>query len=115
LEIAEHSRASAKTTAQAALASVGLSHREHHWPHQLSGGEQQRVAIARASSRNPALIFADEPTGNLDPKTGDHIMDVLLALSDTHHTALIVVTHDATIAQRCQRQLTLREGSLAES
>jgi putative ABC transport system ATP-binding protein len=112
LEIAGHDRKSAETTAKQALHSVGLAHRENHWPHQLSGGEQQRVAIARASSRVPDLIFADEPTGNLDPKTGAHIMDVLLQLSDTQNTALIVVTHDASIAQRCQRQLQLTEGKL---
>lgn len=112
LEIAGHDRQSAKNTAQAALASVGLAARENHWPHQLSGGEQQRVAIARASSRAPALIFADEPTGNLDPHTGTQIMDVLLSLSETQNTALIVVTHDASIAARCQRQLALVDGRL---
>lgn len=114
LEIAGHDRKSAKTTAQSALASVGLRDREQHWPHQLSGGEQQRVAIARASSRAPELIFADEPTGNLDPNTGSQIMDVLLSLSETQNTALIVVTHDASIAARCQRQLKLIDGALVD-
>lgn len=114
LEIAGLDRHTANTTAKQALASVGLSAREQHWPHQLSGGEQQRVAIARASSRAPKLIFADEPTGNLDPNTGNQIMEVLLRLSETHNTALIVVTHDASIAARCQRQLQLINGTLIE-
>jgi putative ABC transport system ATP-binding protein len=98
--------------ARAALASVGLDQRLNHYPHQLSGGEQQRVAIARAFAGGPKILFADEPTGNLDTATGAHIIELLFELNAKGGTTLVLVTHDAALAQRCARVLTLREGVL---
>jgi len=95
------------------LAAVGLSDRLHHLPDELSGGEQQRVAIARALTNNPDIIFADEPTGNLDSKTGDAIMDLLLGLARERKKTLVVVTHDQQIAQRGDRLLRIVDGLLA--
>ncbi len=92
------------------LAKVGLSSRLKHLPKQLSGGEQQRVAIARAFVTQPKLLFADEPTGNLDGKTGQKISDLLFELNDTQDTTLVLVTHDPTFANRCQQQITLEQG-----
>ena len=94
------------------LAKVGLQHRLHHLPRQLSGGEQQRVAIARAFVCRPAILFADEPTGNLDKKTGKMVMDLLFELNETEGSTLILVTHDEALAARCQRRLLLDEGSM---
>jgi len=94
------------------LASVGLADRMHHLPAELSGGEQQRVAIARALTNNPDIIFADEPTGNLDSKTGDAIMDLLLNLARDRKKTLLVVTHDARLATRGDRQLHIKDGVL---
>jgi putative ABC transport system ATP-binding protein len=94
------------------LAQVGLSQRLHHTPKQLSGGEQQRVAIARAFASQPAVLFADEPTGNLDAKTGAQIIDLLFELNRQHHTTLVLVTHDVKLAERCERQLVMEDGSL---
>jgi len=98
--------------AKAALEQVGLGQRMQHLPSELSGGEQQRVAIARAVINNPSVIFADEPTGNLDSKTGDGIMDLLLALAREKKKTLIVVTHDAVLAGRGDRRLEIQDGLL---
>ncbi|AEG31834.1 ABC transporter ATP-binding protein [Thiomicrospira cyclica] len=101
-----------KQRAEAALESVGLSHRLHHRPQSLSGGEQQRVAIARALVTQPKILFADEPTGNLDETTANQVQDLLFQLQD--HTTLILVTHDVDYAARCQRQVRLEHGQLIE-
>ncbi|MGE5209394.1 MAG: ABC transporter ATP-binding protein [Alphaproteobacteria bacterium] len=105
-------RRSRRDEAEASLASVGLADRLHHLPAELSGGEQQRVAIARALTNNPDIIFADEPTGNLDSKTGDSIMDLLLQLARDRNKTLLVVTHDARLATRGDRQLHIKDGVL---
>jgi putative ABC transport system ATP-binding protein len=103
-------RSDARSRAREALDAVGLSPRRRHYPAQLSGGEQQRVAIARAFVHEPRVLFADEPTGNLDQRTGHHVCDLLFALNRDHHTTLVLVTHDATLAARCQRGIELDEG-----
>lgn len=94
------------------LAEVGLAHRLNHYPQQLSGGEQQRVAIARAIAPRPALIFADEPTGNLDAATGKAIIDMLLARRAQTQATLVVITHDPELAARCTRIVTLADGRI---
>lgn len=99
-------------TAETWLAKVGLSHRAHHDPTQLSGGEQQRVAIARAFAISPAVLFADEPTGNLDKQTGKTIIDLLFELNQAHQTTLVIVTHDDDLAKRCQSHWPLVDGQL---
>lgn len=98
--------------AQAALEAVGLGDRLHHRPNELSGGEQQRVAIARALINNPTMVMADEPTGNLDTKSGDEIMELLLELNQEYGTTLIIVTHDKDIAERAQRIVRIRDGQV---
>jgi len=98
--------------AEQSLTAVGLADRMHHLPAELSGGEQQRVAIARALTNDPDIIFADEPTGNLDSKTGDAIMDLLLNLARDGKKTLLVVTHDNRLATRGDRQLHIKDGVL---
>lgn len=98
--------------AAAELNSVGLGHRLTHYPAQLSGGEQQRVAIARATVSRPQLIFADEPTGNLDAATGGQIIDLLFARRAETNATLIIITHDEHLAARCQRVVTLADGRI---
>ncbi|MBK1700070.1 ABC transporter ATP-binding protein [Thiococcus pfennigii] len=110
LELGGH--ADAQAVAADALARVGLAARAGHFPRQLSGGEQQRVAIARAFAPAPAILFADEPTGNLDPATGGQVIDLLLALRGDSGAALVLVTHDAALAERCDRRLAMRDGRL---
>jgi putative ABC transport system ATP-binding protein len=97
-----------------AAEQLGLGKRLHHLPAQLSGGEQQRVALARAFNGRPAILFADEPTGNLDRQTGDKIADLLFSLNREHGTTLILVTHDPLLAARCDRRLRLVDGQLRE-
>ena len=98
--------------AASALDRVGLGERKHHMPAELSGGEQQRVAIARAIINNPSIIFADEPTGNLDSKTGEAIIDLLLSLVRENQKTLVVVTHDARLADRGDRKVEIEDGLL---
>jgi predicted ABC-type transport system involved in lysophospholipase L1 biosynthesis ATPase subunit len=105
-------RRATRDKAAESLAAVGLAERVHHLPAELSGGEQQRVAIARALTNDPDIIFADEPTGNLDSKTGDAIMDLLLGLARDRKKTLLVVTHDARLATRGDRQLHIKDGVL---
>ncbi len=105
----------ARSRAREALEAVGLSARRRHYPAQLSGGEQQRVAIARAFVHGPRVLFADEPTGNLDQRTGHHICDLLFALNRDHRTTLVLVTHDAGLAARCDRRIELEEGRVAST
>jgi putative ABC transport system ATP-binding protein len=100
----------AQATARELLQEVGLSHRMDHFPAQLSGGEQQRVAIARALSRRPKLILADEPTGNLDRRTGGHIVDLLFGLQRRREATLILVTHDEKLAGACDRTIRMADG-----
>ena len=107
-------RRDADALARTALQQVGLAERLQHYPHQLSGGEQQRVAIARAFAGQPKILFADEPTGNLDTATGARIIDLLFELNQAQGATLVLVTHDAALASRCSRVLTLRQGVLNE-
>ncbi|MDF2118199.1 ABC transporter ATP-binding protein [Roseiarcaceae bacterium H3SJ34-1] len=104
--------ADAETRAAQELRNVGLGERLSHYPAQLSGGEQQRVALARALAPNPAILVADEPTGNLDETTGATIMDLLFALKRERGSTLVLVTHDLVLAARCDRQIRLRSGNL---
>jgi putative ABC transport system ATP-binding protein len=108
MEIAK--RRDAGSRANALLDEVGLTGRGHHYPSQLSGGEQQRVAIARALANDPAILLADEPTGNLDSANGRHVMDLLLAVNHARRTTLVLVTHDAALASLAEAQLALRDG-----
>jgi putative ABC transport system ATP-binding protein len=110
LELAGDTDAFAK--AEAALADVGLGHRLTHYPAQLSGGEQQRVALARACAPRPAILLADEPTGNLDSTNGAAIMDLLFAMRDQYGATLVLVTHDPKLAARCDRAIALADGRI---
>jgi predicted ABC-type transport system involved in lysophospholipase L1 biosynthesis ATPase subunit len=103
-----------QTRAAELLQHVGLANRTHHLPSELSGGEQQRVAIARALVNRPTMLFADEPTGNLDSKTGGEIIDLLLGLAKQNNTTLLAVTHDTNLASRGDRVLHIRDGALEE-
>ncbi|UAB77590.1 ABC transporter ATP-binding protein [Erythrobacter sp. SCSIO 43205] len=100
----------ASPRAREELTAVGLGHRTDHYPTQLSGGEQQRVAIARAIAPRPTLIFADEPTGNLDASTGEEIVDLLFARRAETGATLLIITHDASLAEKCERVLTMADG-----
>jgi putative ABC transport system ATP-binding protein len=104
--------ADARNAAREIIAKVGLQERWSHYPAQLSGGEKQRVAIARAFASQPAVLFADEPTGNLDSRTGANIMELMFALNQNSSTTLVLVTHDQTLAERCDRILSLDIGKL---
>ena len=103
---------SAREQATELLQRVGMSHRLHHYPATLSGGEQQRVAIARAFATNPPILFADEPTGNLDTDTGEKIINLLFELNRELNTTLILVTHDEKLSRQCEVEYRLRDGSL---
>jgi putative ABC transport system ATP-binding protein len=107
-------RADAFERAGAVLEQVGLGHRTGHFPGQLSGGEQQRVALARAFAGEPALLLADEPTGNLDSETGARVIDLLFDLQRDRGTTLLLITHDPAVAGRCRRKVQLRDGRLAD-
>lgn len=100
--------------AKTSLEEVGLGHRIHHYPNQLSGGEQQRVAIARAFALEPKVLFADEPTGNLDEKTGNQVINLLINLNKKHKTTLICVTHDSALSKICQKVYHLSEGKFRD-
>lgn len=104
----------AQTLARDYLERVGLGERLTHYPRQMSGGEQQRVAIARAFATRPSILFADEPTGNLDSATGNHIVDLLFELNREEGSTLVLVTHDEQLAARCDRRLQLDAGALVE-
>lgn len=104
----------ARRKAQVLLEKVGLSHRLTHYPNQLSGGEQQRVAIARAFASNPKILFADEPTGNLDEENGKLVIKLLFDLNQSQGTTLVMVTHDNDLAMMCDRQLVMSAGQLTE-
>lgn len=104
--------ADARKKAQELIDQVGLSHRSNHLPSELSGGESQRVAIARALAIRPAILFADEPSGNLDEETGTKVMDLLFNLVEETKTTLVLVTHDIDLARRCSRIVHLEHGSL---
>lgn len=102
----------ARDVAKEALASVGLAERMHHYPSQLSGGEQQRVAIARACVTKPKLLLADEPTGNLDKDTGEQIIQLLTTLNRAQGTSLVIITHDMNVARHCSKIIRLEDGKI---
>ena len=107
--------ADARTRAQRLLEEVGLTGRSHHYPSQLSGGEQQRVALARALANDPPIVLADEPTGNLDSANGRHIMDLLREIHDKRGTTVVLVTHDRELADMADARLVLRDGRVVEN
>lgn len=113
LELAGVSAAFEK--AEAMLEEVGLGHRLTHYPAQMSGGEQQRTALARALVANPPVLFADEPTGNLDQNTGRQIMDLILRLAEERKTTVLLITHDRTLADRCGRVETMQDGQFVSA
>lgn len=104
-----------ESMAQSLLTELGLGERLQHYPDQLSGGEQQRVALARAFVTRPKLLFADEPTGNLDPENGRKIVDSMFAMRQSQGASLVLVTHDMTLAERCDRTLVMRDGKVSNS
>jgi putative ABC transport system ATP-binding protein len=106
-------RADAFARAGEALANVGLSGRHHHLPGELSGGEQQRVALARALAAEPKILFADEPTGNLDAETGKQIVELIFSLHRRMGTTLVLITHDTSLAARCERTVIINDGRIA--
>ena len=110
LEIA--GRRDARERARRLLEDVELTERAHHYPSQLSGGEQQRVAVARAFANEPSILLADEPTGNLDSRNGRHVFDLMVGLNRRHGTTLVLVTHDHELAARADRRISLRDGSV---
>ena len=105
----------ATNTGKELLGKVGLGDRWHHYPSQLSGGEQQRVALARAFSNGPSILFADEPTGNLDQDTGDRVVQLLFELNQEAGTTLVIVSHDMELAKKCDRLLQLRGGKIVSN
>ena len=107
--------AHAREKSEEFLTRVGLDERLHHYPRTLSGGEQQRVAIARAFASQPVFLFADEPTGNLDTATGANVIELLFGLNEEEGTTLVLVTHDNSLADRCQRKFTMTAGQLEEA
>jgi putative ABC transport system ATP-binding protein len=114
MEIAAVPDADPRRRAQALIEEVGLTGRAHHYPSQLSGGEQQRVALARALANNPPIVLADEPTGNLDSTNGRHIMELLRTIHRTRGTTVVLVTHDAELAALADSRLVLRDGRVVE-
>ncbi len=110
MEIAGHPNSRAR--AEMLLESVDLASRGHHYPHELSGGEQQRVAIARAFANSPKILLADEPTGNLDSKNGTHIFELMLGLQEKNNVTLVLVTHDQHLAERADRRIVLSDGKV---
>ncbi|MCE2558673.1 MAG: ATP-binding cassette domain-containing protein, partial [Acidobacteria bacterium] len=107
-------RRGSRQRAEDLLAEVGLARRGHHYPSQLSGGEQQRVALARAFAAEPLILLGDEPTGNLDSATGAAVLDVMMALRDRFGSTLVLVTHDPAVAARADRELVMVDGRLSE-
>lgn len=112
LELRGISSTVVRKRAEQLLLEVGLADRSHHYPTQLSGGEQQRVAIARAFINEPKILFADEPTGNLDTETGEHIEELIFNLNKSQQTTLILVTHDLELAQKCNRIILIKNGKI---
>jgi len=112
LELRGEATKSVRERAVELLTEVGLGDRTHHYPTQLSGGEQQRVAIARAFINQPKILFADEPTGNLDTETGEHIESLIFDLNRSQKTTLVVVTHDLELAQKCDRIIRIKNGKV---
>ena len=111
----QYSQKEAQAIAKKWLEKVGLGKRYHHYPKQLSGGEQQRVAVARAFAAKPKVLFADEPTGNLDSHTGEQIIKILFELNQAENTTLVLVTHDNELAKSCERTITMVDGQLSEN
>jgi len=114
LELRGEATKEVRERARELLESVGLGDRTHHYPTQLSGGEQQRVAIARAFINNPKILFADEPTGNLDTETGEYIENLIFELNEKQGTTLVMVTHDLELAKKCDRIIRLKNGQVNE-
>lgn len=114
LELRGEGTKEVRDRARELLESVGLGDRTHHYPTQLSGGEQQRVAVARAFINEPKILFADEPTGNLDTETGEHIEDLIFELNEKQGTTLVLVTHDLELAKKCDRIIKLKNGQIFE-